>query len=141
MKTKWISLFAVVLLLSACQPKAAGLSIRDAWARPATSGNNSAVYFVINNPGDQGDSLLSASTDIAQAAELHMSMVEGDVMTMKKQDQVAVPAGGDIGFEPGGLHVMLIGLNQDLKVGDTFSLTLNFAKAGSRKLTVTVKEQ
>jgi copper(I)-binding protein len=141
MKIKIISLLVPLLLLIACQPKPTGLSIDGVWARPGKSGDNSAAYFTINNLDGQGDSLLSASTDVAQAAELHMSMMQGGAITMQRQDQVDIPVSGKVEFRPGGLHVMLIGLNRDLKAGDTFTLTLTFANTGSRVLTVTVEEQ
>lgn len=56
------------------------------------------------------------------------------------QHNVLVSA-GKTEFKPGGLHVMLIGLNNDLRVGDTFTVTLNFEMTGEQTLSVTVKEQ
>lgn len=50
------------------------------------------------------------------------------------------PAGGAVAFKPGGLHVMLMDLERDLKPGDTFSLTLKFEKAGARSVQVTVRQ-
>jgi hypothetical protein len=41
-------------------------------------------------------------------------------------------------FDPGGMHIMLVGLKQPLKEGQTFPLTLNFAKAGKIEVTVPV---
>ena len=118
MKKKILLLIAVLALLalSACSPKN-GLTISDAWARPGLADGNSAVFFVIDNPEKGEDSLLSADSDVAAAVELHKTiMVEGN-MTMQRQDIVPVPAREQVVFMPGDLHVMLIGLHEDLAVG------------------------
>jgi len=135
-----VGAFAVVLLLPACAPAASGqLQVSDVWARPGLAGGNSAVYFVIENGTDSTDTLLSASSDIASAVELHMTSMEGDNMQMMPQEEVPVET-GKTEFQPGGLHVMLVGLNQDLNPGDKFLLRLNFATAGEMILDVTVSE-
>ena len=64
----------------------------------------------------------------------------GGVMMMVQQENVPVGVQSQIEFKPGGLHVMLIGLNQDLKPGDTFQVTLNFEKAGQITMDVPVKQ-
>lgn len=130
------------LLVSACSSSSGELTTQDAWARPARAGENGAAYFIIENGTASDDSLLSVSTDIATAAELHMSMGDSnDVMSMQMQEAVAIPAKEQVEFKPGGLHVMSVGLNRDLNVGDTIPLTLRFEKAGEITLQVEVKEQ
>jgi copper(I)-binding protein len=137
---KRLLFIALVASLAACQTASGGLEVNDAWARPAASGGNGAAYFVIENGSGQDDALVSASADIASAVELHMTMVHGgDTMEMQMQENVAIPR-GRTEFKPGGLHVMFIGLTRDLKVGDTFDLTLDFRDAGEMKVTVTVGE-
>ena len=51
----------------------------------------------------------------------------GAVMSMRKEDRVPVPAGGQAAFAPGGYHLMLIGLTRTLKAGDKVPATLTFA--------------
>ncbi|MBN2500591.1 MAG: copper chaperone PCu(A)C [Anaerolineales bacterium] len=128
----------LVGLISACSAQA--LSVSDVWARPGTADNNSAVYFVIDNPTAADDVLLSASATVAQAVELHESMMDGDVMKMVPQENVPVPAREQVQFKQGGLHVMLIGLTQDLNPGDHFTVNLNFENAGEMALDVEVRE-
>ena len=135
-------LIIAVILLSACAPSSGALTVNETWARPASKGENGAVYFVIQNDTASDDALISASTDIASPAEAHMSMMNDQgVMSMSMQEAVQVPAGESIAFKPGGLHIMLIDLKQDLKVGDTFTLILRFEKAGGITVQVEVKEQ
>ena len=128
----------LVGLVAACSAQA--LSVKNVWARPGNVDNNSAVYFVIDNPTAADDVLLSASSTVAQAVELHESMMDGDVMKMVPQENVPVPAREQIQFKQGGLHVMLIGLTQDLNPGDHFTVNLNFEDAGEITLDVEVKE-
>lgn len=116
-----------------------GLHVNDIWSRPALANGNGAVFFVIENNTSQPDTLLSASSDVADAVELHMTKMEDGNMQMMPQSEVPIPS-GETKFEPGGLHVMLIGLKQDVKPGDTFTVTLDFVEAGEISLEVTVQE-
>ncbi len=113
--------------------------IMEPYARAAIP--NGAVFMELMNQGRVDDSLISAQTDVADAVELHESkMDENGVMRMSPVANIPVPAGGSAILEPGGLHVMLIGLKRELAVGDKFSLTLNFEKSGPRTLEVEVRD-
>ena len=93
------------------------------------------------NEGDAEDRLLSADSDVADAVELHESkMDENGVMKMSPIEAVIVPAGGSATLEPGGMHVMLLGLKEDLATGETFELTLNFETSVPQTLMVEVAE-
>jgi copper(I)-binding protein len=127
---RW-SLILSTLLLAACAAPTANITVTDAWARPGLNGENSAIYFEIDNPAREDDLLLSVSSDAAQMVELHMSSVSSDgVMSMTHQDSVVVPAGAQTVFEPGGLHVMMMGLTRELKPGDQVQFTLKFENLG-----------
>lgn len=116
-----------------------GYLVSEAWARPGPAGGNSAAYFKLNNPTPEEDRLLGASSPVARSAELHLSEVDANgVASMRRQDFIDIPAGWQLAFAPGGLHVMLIGLTQDLDVGDTFPLALEFEHAGTLEIQVEV---
>ena len=133
--------FAILAaFLAACAAAGSGeLQVNGVWARPGLAGGNGAIFFVIDNPG-AADLLLSASSDVADAVELHKTVMQNGNMQMVQQMNVPVLTGETV-FKPGDLHVMLIGLKNDLKAGDTFTVTLDFQTAGARTLTVTVKDQ
>jgi len=157
-----LMLVMVILILSACTPTG-GLTIIEVWARPGMSGGTSAAYFIIDNPSSQTDTLLGADADISEAVEIHMTVPVGEAemnegmggeegegageghgggmqgMKMIPVENLEVPK-GSVEFKPGGLHVMFIGLNNDLKIGDSFTLTLTFENAGAITLNVPVKE-
>ena len=105
------------------------------------SGTNSAAYFVIVNDGDEADTLIGVASGVASSTEMHETRVENDVAQMVPVSRVEVPAHGSIEFKPGGYHVMLVGLKQDLKVGDTLKLTLQFEKSGEIALDVPVRQE
>jgi len=112
----------------------------DAWARPGISGGNSGVFFVLNNPTSHEDKILQAKSDVADAVELHLTIMEGDVMKMTPQEFVEVPANSTVEFAPGGLHVMLIGLTEDIDVGDSFVVMLEFENHDPIQFEATVLE-
>lgn len=142
MKRYLLFILLAVVNLSACTPASGTLTISNVWARLAAAGDNGAIYLVIENGTGTDDMLLGASTDIAEVAETHVSMQSDQgVMSMQMQKEVQIPAGEDILFKPGGLHIMLVNLNSDLKIGDVFTLALRFETAGEVTLQVEVKEQ
>lgn len=140
----------VAFLLAACGPGQSVLAVRDAWARAAEvspaqgsehsastshSGAVSAAYMVIANTGNAGDRLLRVVTDAATAAEIHTTQMEGNVMRMRPlPDGLEIPAGGQVVLEPGGYHLMLMGLQRDLVAGERLPLTLIFASG--KQLTI-----
>jgi hypothetical protein len=103
------------------------------------SGSNSAAYMVLMNESDTADTLIRASTDIAETVELHTVIMEDGVMMMRPVTQIDVPASGETELRPGGLHVMLLGITQDLEEGDTVDLTLTFENAGDVSISAPVR--
>jgi len=142
MKTPLLFILTIILLILAACGTSAGndsVEINGIWARPGLADGNGAVYFLIDNSTGKEDTLISASSDIAQAVEIHKSIMDGEVMQMMPQHEVSIPV-GKTEFKPGGLHVMLIGLHTDLNPGDNFQITLKFKMAGEVTLEVTVRE-
>jgi copper(I)-binding protein len=119
-----------------------GITVSDAWARTSPMMERAgAAYMVLQNNGAAEDKLLSVESDVAQTIELHETKEMNGMMQMSPVPNIPVPAGGKTELKPGGLHVMLIGLNRELKAGDKVQLTLNFEKAGKVPVTAEVKEQ
>ena len=147
MRRTWLvmGVMLTALALAACGGSggaAGGITASDAWARPSPMMNRAgAAYLVIQNNGAAEDKLLSVESDVAQTIELHETKEMNGMMQMSPVPNIPVPAGGKTELKPGGLHVMLIGLNRELKAGDKVQLTLNFEKAGKVPVTAEVKEQ
>ncbi|MCB2179954.1 copper chaperone PCu(A)C [bacterium] len=133
-------LLFILPILTACGGGGDNLVVKDVWARPGIAGGNSAVFFTIDNQSAVSDNLVLAASDVANAVELHKTTMEDGVMKMTPQEFVPIPAEYTVMFAPGGLHVMLIGLVDDLSVGDTFQVTLEFENHAPVQLDVTVQE-
>ena len=89
-------------------------------------------FMTITNTGAEDDRLLSAASDAAAKVELHEMAMEGDVMKMRPMaDGIVIPAGETVTLEPGGLHVMFMGLSAPFIEGETVTVTLTFEKAGA----------
>ncbi len=130
---------AIVVFSSSCTaPAAEGVEVRDAWTRPAAQGGNGAVYFVIHSAA--AEELIRVSSDVAEAVEMHESTTNGDVMEMRQLQSVTLRAGKEVLFEPGGPHIMLVNLEQDLKAGDEIEVTLHFKNYQDLPLHVPVQD-
>lgn len=149
---------------------AASIEVTGAWARtsPAVA-DAGALYMEIANGGDADGALVGVTVDAAVAgrAEIHETVaVEGDtttgmpgqmpgstegqggtdgsmgggMMEMRPVDRVEIPAGETVSFEPGGYHVMLLGLAQPLETGTTVEVTLAFEDSGEQVVTADVRD-
>lgn len=110
-------------------PKKVVLEIVDVWARASMSPNkNSVAYMTINNMTDKEYVMIGASSlDTANNVELHKSFVdEKGVSRMSSIDKVVIPANSTVTMDPGGIHIMLMDLKNNLKVGDKISIDLKF---------------
>ncbi|OQX12478.1 MAG: hypothetical protein BWK73_14830 [Thiothrix lacustris] len=87
---------------------------------------NSASFMTLINTSDTDHSIKSAASPVAATVELHTHTNNNGVMEMRQVPQIDVPAKGRTELKPGGLHIMLIGLQQELKVGENAAITLTF---------------
>jgi copper(I)-binding protein len=137
---------ACALLLALSAPLAfAGASdevaVHDPYVRAVPPGQpNSAAFMILENSGKTDHAVVAAKSDASEVVELHTHVMEEGMMKMRQIPQFDLPAGAKTTLEPGGLHVMLIGLKGDLKAGDTVALTLVFADGTETPLQAPVKE-
>jgi len=129
---------AAAVLMGLASPSFAGdVSVEDAWARAsAGKARAGAAFLTIKNAG-AADKLVSAKANISKKVELHTHLHQDGVMKMRQVESVAVGKGMTM-LKPGGDHVMFMGLNEGLKEGSTFPLTLVFEKAGEINVDVKV---
>lgn len=134
------------LFLSVAQPQAdgmkhSGVMAESAWARatagPAKAG---AAYLTLMNAGHETDRLVDVKSDLAKRTEIHNHLMEGSVMKMAKvEGGVEVVPGSPTVFQPGGLHVMFMGLKKPFVEGEKLPLTLVFEKAGEMQIEFVVQ--
>jgi len=83
-----------------------------------------AAFMEIHNEGDQVRALVSASSSAAETVELHTHTNVDGVMQMRQVKKIDLPADSITLLQPGGLHIMLIGLKKPLKMGDKVLVSL-----------------
>jgi copper(I)-binding protein len=134
---------AALPLLLAALPLWGGavdIQVSQAWARPTPpTAQVGAVYFSISNGGTKEDKLLAVSSGVAGSVEIHETQTIKGVMQMRPVASVSCPPGATVKVEPGGLHVMLLGLKQPLIEGTRMELTLRFRDAGALTIQVPVR--
>ncbi|MGP1397916.1 MAG: copper chaperone PCu(A)C [Inquilinaceae bacterium] len=136
------ALTAVVALTAPAHDYRAGdIRIDHPWSRAtAPTAQTGAGFLVMANEGQEDDRLLSATADVAEKVELHRTEAVDGVMRMRPQtDGIPVPAGESVTLEPGGFHIMLIGLKEPLVEGSSVPITLTFERAGEVAVDLTVE--
>ena len=154
---KKISLMTVAVILAACSGQSAeqsstqaaqkaaahnsseGLVISAARVLPPFPGRDIAAgYFEITNHGSVADRLISATSPISGAIEIHNHIEEDGVMKMRRVDGVEIAPGETIAFKPGSYHLMMFKtqLPDDQK---NVSLTLNYQNADPVTLIVDIE--
>ncbi|HNB47326.1 MAG TPA: copper chaperone PCu(A)C [Burkholderiaceae bacterium] len=122
--------------------KAGDIAVNHPYAPPTPPGaTTGAVYFRgLRNRGGAPDRLIAAETPAAERVELHEMWLEGDVMRMRAQPAIELPAGAEVPARHGQRwHLMLLGLKAPLKLGDRFPLRLQFERGGRVEVTVWVQ--
>ena len=145
--TRTAFLIAVVLAAWAVMPAqaadvtAGSLKISAPWARATPKGASvGGGYMTITNSGTTPDRLIGGSADVARSFEVHEMKMDGGVMKMRPvANGIEIKPGQTVTLEPSGYHVMLVGLKQQLKQGEHFKATLEFAKAGKVDVDFTVE--
>lgn len=139
---KFSKLYACLLLLLAgfLQAASADLMVHEPYIRALPPGvSNSAVYMQLMNHGDQDVEVVGLSSSVSDSASVHETVEEDGMLRMRALDVITVPAHGTLELSPGGVHVMLMGLNQPLKEGDSVTLNLQLSDGESISVEVPVK--
>lgn len=139
---RWIvggALALAALSTTAHSFKLGDIDIGHPYARPSVPGQQlGAGYLKLTNKGAD-DRLVSAASPAAASVEIHSMTMDGDVMKMRQVEAINLPGGATVKLQPGGYHLMLMGLKAPLKAGDKIPLTLKFEKAGEVVVTVNVE--
>ncbi len=128
------------LVLAACGTSGVpALTVSGAQAAVPLAGSSQLVVQ-IDNDGDGDDRLVAVDTDAAIGIELHETRIEDGIATMVDLDEVALPAGETVRFRPGGLHLMMIGPDDEVVLGARFPVTLRFERSDPITVTAEVRD-
>lgn len=135
---KRLAISSAMVLAMSTQSFAGDITVEGVWARASAGmARAGAAFMIIKNTGD-ADKLVAAKADVSNRVELHTHLHQDGVMKMRQIESVAVGKGITT-LQPGGDHVMFMGLNAPLKEGESFPLTLVFEKAGDVNVDVHIK--
>lgn len=122
------------LLLLGCSSAAVAVApncaptLGKAWIRAAPPGATVlAGYAIVRNPCAEAVAITDASSSDFMMGMIHETLVENGVSQMRHVDSIALPAGGEIRFAPGGRHLMLMHPKRQLKVGGRVKVKLKLA--------------
>jgi copper(I)-binding protein len=114
----------------------AQVTVTDPWVRATVSGQQATGAFM-RLQSAKDTRLVSASSPLTPTVEVHEMAVQDNVMKMRQLPALELPAAKTVELKPGGYHVMLMGLKQEVKAGATVPITLVFEdKAGKRETLV-----
>ncbi len=130
----------IILFLGVISLTAPKIKVENAWLRMANQGMNTALYIDVSNLSSKDDELIDVSSNIANNVQIHETFKQGDNMGMRRVPSVIIKGNGTFHFAPGGFHVMVIKLKENLKEGDKKEFTLTFKHAGKVKVMAVVKK-
>ncbi len=138
--SKMATLAGLLLSIVAMSARADSIAIEGAWMRavPPVS-TNSAAYMMIMNASAKSDRILSASSPLAGAVEVHQMIHQDGLMKMLHVGSVEIPAGGHLQMAPTGYHFMMMNLKRVPKEGETVPMTIRFKQAGALTIQLPVK--
>ncbi len=111
----------------------AQVSVSDPWVR-ATVPQQKATGLFMHIDATQDVRLVAGESPVAGVVEIHEMAMEGDVMKMREvAGGLEIAKGRTMSLKPGGYHVMLMDLKQQLKGGDTVPVTLTFEDLASKQ--------
>ncbi|MFY0665938.1 MAG: copper chaperone PCu(A)C [Natronospirillum sp.] len=87
---------------------------------------NTAAFMRLENASTNDRVLIGAVSDVAEAVELHTHSVVDGMMQMRQVQHIDLPAGDTVVLQPGGLHIMMIGLKAPLQDGQMVEITLQY---------------
>ncbi|MCG8429014.1 MAG: copper chaperone PCu(A)C [Chromatiales bacterium] len=115
--------------------------VSDPFVRAVPPGQkNSASFMKIMNHSGKDQAVVGAESPVAEVVELHTHTMVDGMMRMRQVEKIDLPAGETVVLQPGGLHVMLIGLKQDLMPGKDVDVTLKFDDGSTKQITAPIKK-
>jgi copper(I)-binding protein len=120
-------------------PTASRLTVKDPWAKAATSGM-SAAFGVVRNPTARPIRIIGATSPYSAVVQLHEVVdSDGEMVMQEKAGGFVVPARGSLTLQPGGNHLMFMKLTKPIRAGQRIPVTLITADGGTITITALAK--
>ncbi len=106
------------------------ITVKNTWMRPAPESFNTAVYCTIVNSGNKPDTLYKVTSDISDDIQIHETYKKDDMMGMREVKNLVVAPHDSLVFKPGGYHIMVMNLKENVVINNSEKLTFDFSTAG-----------
>jgi len=116
------------------------VKIENAWARATAPGQKVAAGFM-DLTADADMAVVGGSSPVSNSLELHFMRMDNGVMEMRQMKEIALPKGQTVKLEPGGLHIMFIGMKNQIKAGDKVPVTLIVKGADGKEQKLAVEAE
>lgn len=125
---------------AAPETKLAAIGIDDGWVRVSEysdhEGGMTGAFATFTNNTDTDVTIVGGSAEIAGMVEVHeVVMIDNEMKMQPKEGGIVIPAGKSLTLEPGGLHIMLMGLKKPILVGDKITMTIDLEGADDLNVT------
>lgn len=125
---------------AASSKESAAVTVQDAWVKAADAGM-SAAFGVLTNSSERAIRVTAAASDASASVEMHETVpsADGGMQMRQKRGGFVIPAGGELVLQPGGNHLMLMGLKSPVRPGDDVKLSLTFGDGSTYEVTAAAK--
>ena len=117
----------MALVAYAVMAQTPALIVLDAWVREVPGSDVAAAYLTLRNPTTKPITIVGMESSLAQNVMIHETKTVSGQSQMRPHEQLVIAPGETVKFEPGGLHVMLMGVTQPVAVGKSVPLVLLLA--------------
>ena len=97
-----------------------------------------AVYLSVFNYTENDIKIKVIDSNLSEKTEIHEVVVNNDIVKMKKINSLAIKSKSEFYFQPGGTHIMLMGLKKKMIDGDTFKLSFQIDDGSIKQAEVIV---
>jgi len=125
-------LVASLCLLAAATLAQAQVTIQDPWVRGTVPKQQASGAFM-QLSASKDTRLIAAQSPVAHVVEIHEMLMDNNIMKMRQIPGLDIVPGRVLELKPGGFHIMLIELKQQLKGGDVVPITLIFEDTQTKK--------
>ena len=99
-----------------------------------------AGYLTIENRSARNHRISAIQSQSFDSVEVHESKLQDGVMKMVELDSIELPAGARVELKPGGKHLMLIGPEHNLQVGERVQVTITFDDGSAQRVQLEVRQ-
>lgn len=142
-KTVPFFLISWLFCVASLQAQNSDISVNNAYVTALIPGQEvSAGYMTISNQGDTDQELVSFNSSAARMVQLHTTSMAADgMMNMSMLEGVVIPAGGSIQLQPGGNHLMIMGVDREAFSGESIDVQIELSGGEILELSLPIKQR